>query len=226
MASRGRPGSGDHLILIRVLPPGPVSAGPHLRPARTTYRWRPLETVANRSAPMGCGPNVDQARPHAGAAALRVADLAWQGRPPPAAPDKRAPPATAFLGGALAGSGPGTSPCIDGLSLVSGMMNPHRPACSNHTHDVASEPTWHDCRKVKAARYQRRELTVRRLGSWDSTRFHLGPTSEVTHGRLLGPGVLLHPAVTARARSDPRVSAAVRTQRGPAVLGSFRAWTP
>jgi hypothetical protein len=55
-----------------------------------------------------------------GAAALRVAGLAWQGRPPPAAPDKRAPPATALLGGALAGSGPGTSPCIDGLSLVSG----------------------------------------------------------------------------------------------------------
>jgi hypothetical protein len=25
-----------------------------------TYRWRPLETVANRSAPMACGPNVDQ----------------------------------------------------------------------------------------------------------------------------------------------------------------------
>jgi hypothetical protein len=32
-----------------------------MQPARTTYRWRPLETVANRSAPMACGPNVDQA---------------------------------------------------------------------------------------------------------------------------------------------------------------------
>jgi hypothetical protein len=41
--------------------PGPVSAGSRLQPARTTYRWRPLETVANRSAPMACGPNVDQA---------------------------------------------------------------------------------------------------------------------------------------------------------------------
>jgi hypothetical protein len=41
--------------------PGPVCAGSRLPPARTTYRWRPLETVANRSAPMGCGPNVDQA---------------------------------------------------------------------------------------------------------------------------------------------------------------------
>jgi hypothetical protein len=42
--------------------PGPVSAGSRLPPARTTYGWRPLETVANRSDPMACGPNVDQAR--------------------------------------------------------------------------------------------------------------------------------------------------------------------
>ena len=35
-----------------------------------------------------------------------------------AAPDSEPRPATALLGGALAGSGPGTSPCIDGLSLV------------------------------------------------------------------------------------------------------------
>jgi hypothetical protein len=40
--------------------PGPVSPGSHLAPGRTTYRWRPLETVVNRSAPMACGPNVDQ----------------------------------------------------------------------------------------------------------------------------------------------------------------------
>ena len=79
----------------------------------------------NRSAPMVCGPNVDQARPLAGVAALRLADLGWQGRPPPAAPDKRAPAwAIALLGGALAGSGPGTSPCIDGPSLTTGMVVP------------------------------------------------------------------------------------------------------
>jgi hypothetical protein len=40
-----------------------------------------------------------------------------------------------LLGGALAGSGPGTSPCIDGLSLVSGMVVPQHPACSNHLQD-------------------------------------------------------------------------------------------
>jgi hypothetical protein len=43
--------------------------------------------------------------------------------------------AIALLGGALAGSGPGTSPCIDGLSLVSGMVVPRHPAGSNHIQD-------------------------------------------------------------------------------------------
>jgi hypothetical protein len=100
------------------------------------YRWRPLETARNRSAPMACGPNVDQARPLAGAAALRVADLGWQGDPRRLPPDKRAPPgAIALLGGALAGSGPGTSPYIDGLSLVTGMVVPQHAACSNHADD-------------------------------------------------------------------------------------------
>ena len=40
--------------------PGPVSAGSRLQPVRTTYRWRPPETVADRSVPLACGPNVDQ----------------------------------------------------------------------------------------------------------------------------------------------------------------------
>jgi hypothetical protein len=35
-------------------------AGWRLQPGRPTHRLRPLETVANRSAPMACGPNVDQ----------------------------------------------------------------------------------------------------------------------------------------------------------------------
>jgi hypothetical protein len=73
--------------------------------------------------------------PLVGAAALRVADLAKARQTPAGCPDKRAPPATALLGGALAGSGPGTSPCIDGLSLVTGMVIPQRLTCSNHAHD-------------------------------------------------------------------------------------------
>jgi single stranded DNA-binding protein len=86
------------------------------------------------SAPMACGPKVDQARPLAGAAALRLADLGWQGDP--AGCPRQASPAwaIALLGGALAGSGPGTSPCIDGLSLVTGMVVPQPPAGSNHAH--------------------------------------------------------------------------------------------
>jgi hypothetical protein len=84
----------------------------------------PLETAANRSAPMGCGPNVDQARPARGAAAHRVADLGWK-VDPRRLPRQASPArAIALLGGALAGSGPGTSPCIDGLSLVTAMGYP------------------------------------------------------------------------------------------------------
>jgi hypothetical protein len=53
---------GEERILIRVLPGG-------LFPQDRTRDLRddvPLETVANRSAPMGCGPNVDQAGPLSG----------------------------------------------------------------------------------------------------------------------------------------------------------------
>jgi hypothetical protein len=57
-------------------------------------------------------------------------------RPPPAAPDKRAPPGRSpCLGGAPAGSGPGASPYVDGLSLVSGKVIPHRSSCSNHVQE-------------------------------------------------------------------------------------------
>jgi hypothetical protein len=45
-----------------------------------------------------------------------------------AAPDKRAPPGNRLARGALAGSRLGTSPCIDGLSLVTGMVVSKRPS--------------------------------------------------------------------------------------------------
>jgi hypothetical protein len=49
------------------------------------------------------------------------AGLAEAGQTPAGCPRQVGPARTiALLGGALAGSGPGTSPCIDGLSLVSG----------------------------------------------------------------------------------------------------------
>jgi hypothetical protein len=64
---------------------------------------------------------------------------AWRtlaGKETPAGCPRQASPAwaIALLGGALAGSGPGTSPCIDGLSLVTGMVVPQPPAGSNHAH--------------------------------------------------------------------------------------------
>jgi hypothetical protein len=92
--------------------PGLVSPGWDLRPGRTMYGWRPLETARNRSAPMACGPNVDQARSLAGAAALRIADLGWQGDPRRLPPTSDPRLAITLLGGALAGSGPGTSPYV------------------------------------------------------------------------------------------------------------------
>src|SRR5215211_608389 len=46
--------------------PGLVSPGWDLRPGRTMYRWIPLVTTGDRSPPMACGPNVDQARPARG----------------------------------------------------------------------------------------------------------------------------------------------------------------
>ena len=84
----------------------------------------PLETAANRSAPMGCGPNVDQARPARGAAALRVADLGWQGRPPPAAPTSEPRRGERLVRGSPGGVWARDIPCIDGLSLVTAMGYP------------------------------------------------------------------------------------------------------
>ena len=116
--------------------PGPISRGWHVRPARTTYRWRPLETVTNRSAPMACGPNVDQARPaRGGSGAPRRGPCRGKGDPRRLPPTSEPAWAIALLGGALAGSGPGTSPCIGGLSVASGMVVPQRCARSNHTED-------------------------------------------------------------------------------------------
>jgi hypothetical protein len=115
----------------------PQARFPRMAPS-TWANDLPLETAEDRYEPLGSdgmwirrGPGT----PARGAATLRLADLAWARQTPPTTPDKRAPArAIALLGGALAGSGPGTSPCIDGLSLTSGMVVPQHPACSNHAH--------------------------------------------------------------------------------------------
>jgi hypothetical protein len=85
-------------------------------------RWRPLRTARLRW-------HMDQTWtrhvPLAGAAALRVRGP-WLARQAPAGCPRQASPAMtiALVGGALAGSGPGTSPCIDGPSLTTGMVVP------------------------------------------------------------------------------------------------------
>ena len=85
-------------------------------------------TAGDRCEPLGSdgvwprrGPGAPRSR---GVAALRVADLGWQGDPGRLPPTSEPAMAIALLGGALAGSGPGTSPCVDGLSLVSGKVVP------------------------------------------------------------------------------------------------------
>jgi hypothetical protein len=124
------------LILIRVLPPGlfPQDGACDLRERPTAGdRWRPLRTARLRW-------HVDQTwtrhlPARGGSGAPRVADP-WLARETPAGCPRQASPtrAIALLGGALAGSGPGTSPCIDGLSLVTAMVVPPPPVCSNHAH--------------------------------------------------------------------------------------------
>jgi hypothetical protein len=107
---------------------------------------------------------MDSARPLAGAAALRLADLGWQGDPRRLPPTSEPRLAIALLGGALAGSGPGTSPYVDGLSLVTGMVVPQHAACSNHADDGGClddiEPRG---RSVVVS-----EAGARPLGRWDS----------------------------------------------------------
>jgi hypothetical protein len=111
-----------------------VAQGSHLVTAKM-YRWRPLRTARNRSAPMGCGPNVDQARPLAGQ--RRSASRTLPGKADPRRLPRQASPAwaIALLGGALAGSGPGTSPLYRRAVPGHHHGGPQHPACSNHADD-------------------------------------------------------------------------------------------
>jgi hypothetical protein len=208
------------LILISALP-GPVSPGSRLRPVEPCTagdRWKPL-------VPMMCGPIVDQACvARGGSGAPRGGP--WLARETPAGCPRQASPARAIalLGGALAGSGPGTSPCIDGLSLATGMVVPQRPAYPNHAHGVAVGP-----RGTMAAKCGDRSL----LASWGwcaaLERRDSKPPPSCAGGRGAGhEGAVTCssdiPLVTAHGRPGPAVSGAMRTQRGPASLrqGWFR----
>jgi hypothetical protein len=81
----GLPGLEPGTILIRVLCTGlfPEDRAGNLRERPTVGdRWRPLETVANRSAPMACGPNVDQAHRARGGSGAAPGDP-WLARETP-----------------------------------------------------------------------------------------------------------------------------------------------
>src|SRR5215218_10031070 len=78
----------------------PRACFPRMAPA-TWANDVPLETAGDRYEPLGSdgmwtkrGPGT----PARGAATLRLADLAWQGRPPPAAPTSEPRPAITLLG--------------------------------------------------------------------------------------------------------------------------------
>jgi hypothetical protein len=150
--------------------------------------------------------------------------LAGKGDPRRLPPTSEPRLAIALLGGALAGSGPGTSPCIDGLSLVTGMVVPQRPADPNHAHGWLFGP-----RGTMAAKCGDRSL----LASWSwcaaLERRDSKPPPSCADGRGAGhEGAVTCssdiPLVTAHGRPGPAVSGAVRTHRRPASLrqGWFR----
>jgi len=113
---------------------------------------------------------------------------------PAGCPRQANPPGNRLARGALAGSGPGTSPCIDGLSLASAMVVPQRSVRSNHGDD---------CRKVKTIRSWRHGAGARKAG------FEPGPSCFELRGRG-GEGRLTCESctlvVTAGARPGPGVS--------------------
>jgi hypothetical protein len=67
---------------------------------------------------------VDQARPLAGQRCSAWRTLAGKADPRRLPPTSEPRHGNRLVRGALAGSGPGTSPCIDGLSLVTGIVVP------------------------------------------------------------------------------------------------------
>jgi hypothetical protein len=188
----------------------------------------PLETVANRSVPMACGPNVDQARPARGGSGAPHREPWLARRPPPAAPDKRARLAIALLGGAPAGSGPGTSPYVG--------------AVPGQRHGYPSPLPVQTMRTIvgflddmaPAGPITPGVLKLVR-GGWGRRDSNPAPGCFAVRGRD-GEGPLTcdpdSPTLTARARRGPAVPDAVRTQHGPAPLDYLLAkpdrpaWSP
>jgi hypothetical protein len=136
-----RSSSASERILIRVQPPGSFpqdgtcdlgercTAGDHWRPLETArLRWH-VDKTWTRHAPL--------------AGQRRSASRTLPGKETPAGYPRQASPARAIalLGGALAGSGPGTSPYV---GAVPGHRHgvPQRSARSSHAHDHGLSSVW------------------------------------------------------------------------------------
>jgi hypothetical protein len=82
--------------------------------------------------------------------------------------------AIALLGGALAGSGPGTSPCIDGLSLVTAMVVPSTLRVqTTHQEERCGQRLRHGWRRSIGSRMLGRFRSVR----WGPDRARRGTTT-------------------------------------------------
>ena len=97
------------------------------------------------------------------------------------------------------------------------MVVPQHPACSNHIQDGGLAWTTWPC---KAAPSWRHEACMRTPGRWDSNppSASFGVPGRRHKGALTWS--LSLPVVTARARREPRVPDAMRTQRGPSLSGA------
>src|SRR4030095_13242771 len=110
----------------------PQGSFPRMGPSTWANDVR-LETAGDRYEPLGSdgmwttrGP-----RTPARGGPRRSASRTLPGKEPPAGCPRQASPARAIalLGGALAGSGPGTSPCIGGGALGPHTVGTQPPAC-------------------------------------------------------------------------------------------------
>jgi hypothetical protein len=181
---------------------GLVSTGSQLRPAQRC-------TAGDRCEPLGSdgvwtkrGPGM----PACGGsgAPRRGPRLA---RETPAGCPRQASPAwaIALLGGALAGSGPGTSPCIDGLSLVTGMVVPSTLRVQTTRTMVSAWAIWHH------------EPDRLRLGGRIRTRFHPAASAEVLGAKVLPPAGSSYPSCPLVPAGDQRFP----RRRGP---NADRSW--
>jgi hypothetical protein len=181
---------------------GLVSTGSQLRPAQRC-------TAGDRCEPLGSdgvwtkrGPGM----PACGGsgAPRRGPRLA---RETPAGCPRQASPAwaIALLGGALAGSGPGTSPCIDGLSLVTGMVVPSTLRVQTTRTMVSAWAIWHHepDRLRLGGRIRTRSTLRHRPRSWGRRCCHLR-VLRTRRARLFPPGTS-----DSRGGADP-----TRTGRG------------